>query len=93
MSDPAYSMIFHACLFLLELTIVLYLSCTQSAAPMENGQLIVRLSFPTDLKLNFNAEKNLEGAALCIDGMSQPPPNILRYLYFISHSSLSMISK
>lgn len=37
-------------------------------APMENGDLIIRLSFPTNLKLNFNAEKNLEGAALCIDG-------------------------
>lgn len=49
------------------------ISTTQSAAPMENGDLIIRLSFPTNLKLNFNAEKNLEGAALCIDGMVTKP--------------------
>eukprot|EP00581_Thalassiosira_minuscula_P013661 CAMPEP_0183727260 /NCGR_PEP_ID=MMETSP0737-20130205/25265_1 /TAXON_ID=385413 /ORGANISM="Thalassiosira miniscula, Strain CCMP1093" /LENGTH=247 /DNA_ID=CAMNT_0025958853 /DNA_START=100 /DNA_END=843 /DNA_ORIENTATION=- len=38
-------------------------------APIENGEVILRLTFPTDnLKLSFHAEKNTEGAALCIDG-------------------------
>lgn len=38
-------------------------------APIENGELILRLAFPTNqLKLNFDAQKNTEGAALCIDG-------------------------
>merc|ERR1712032_96714 len=38
-------------------------------APIVDGELIFRLSFPNDqLKLNFNARMNIEGAALCIDG-------------------------
>lgn len=38
-------------------------------APVVDGELLLRLSFPTDqLKLNFNAQDNMEGAALCIDG-------------------------
>lgn len=37
-------------------------------APIENGELLLRLSFPDQLKLNFVAEKNMQGAALAIDG-------------------------
>eukprot|EP00571_Detonula_confervacea_P011809 CAMPEP_0172299246 /NCGR_PEP_ID=MMETSP1058-20130122/1600_1 /TAXON_ID=83371 /ORGANISM="Detonula confervacea, Strain CCMP 353" /LENGTH=253 /DNA_ID=CAMNT_0013008629 /DNA_START=63 /DNA_END=827 /DNA_ORIENTATION=+ len=46
-------------------------------APIVNGDLIIRLTFPTDhLKLNFNAEKNdMEGAALCIDGFMNMKPD------------------
>lgn len=44
-------------------------------APIENGELIIRLSFPTNLKLNFSADKNLEGAALCIDGFMNMRPD------------------
>lgn len=40
-------------------------------APMVDGELIFRLAFPTDhLKLNFLANKNLEGAASCIVGFT-----------------------
>lgn len=45
-------------------------------APIENEVLVLRLSFPTDqLKLNFIAEKNMEGAALCIDGFMNMHPD------------------
>lgn len=48
-------------------------------APIENGELILRLTFPTDhLKLNFNAgaeKNNMEGAALCIDGFMNMKPD------------------
>eukprot|EP00986_Skeletonema_menzelii_P021412 scaffold34415_cov143-Skeletonema_menzelii.AAC.3 len=38
-------------------------------APVERGELILHLAFPrNELNLKFNAEKNLEGAAVVIDG-------------------------
>ncbi|KAL3769584.1 hypothetical protein ACHAWU_005536 [Discostella pseudostelligera] len=43
------------------------------SASLQNGDLILTLTFPAEqtmnqLKLNFIAERNSEGAALCIDG-------------------------
>jgi len=38
-------------------------------APIENGEAILRLAFPTgNLKLNFLAKTGTEAAAMCIDG-------------------------
>ena len=38
-------------------------------APIEKGELILHLAFPrNELNLKFNAESNLEGAAVVIDG-------------------------
>ncbi len=38
-------------------------------APVERGELILHLAFPrNELNLKFNAETNLEGAAVVIDG-------------------------
>ena len=38
-------------------------------APVEKGELILHLAFPrNELNLKFNAENNLEGAAIVIDG-------------------------
>lgn len=37
-------------------------------APVENEVHLLRLAFPTNLKLNFVAETNIEGAAMCIEG-------------------------
>ena len=38
-------------------------------APIERGELILHLAFPrNELNLKFNAENNLEGAAVVIDG-------------------------
>merc|ERR1712192_26643 len=50
-------------------------SCLNVTAPIENEVLVLRLSFPTDqLKLNYSV-KNMEGAALCIDGFMNMHPD------------------
>lgn len=44
-------------------------------APIENGQLILRLSFPDSLKLSFVADQNLTGAAAAVDGFMNMMPD------------------
>jgi hypothetical protein len=43
---------------------------------MENGVLLIRISFPDQFKLNFVAEDNIEGAALCVEGFMNLNPSL-----------------
>jgi hypothetical protein len=57
---------------------------------LQNGDLILTLTFPIEtateqqLKLNFIAELNSEGAALCIDGFMNMRPEASWTAYLMS---------